>query len=76
MFFCMAGARPLEFGFELIAYNAMERGIGHVESELLSQPVLDSQIAGKAGGGGQARLELREHGRRQGLLASRCPASL
>ena len=47
----------------------MERGIGHVQAELLTQPLLQLHIAGKPTCGRQAGLELREHGRRQRLLA-------
>ena len=69
----MAGARPLPLGFELIAHHAMEameRRIGYLQAKRGAEPVLKLYIAGKPPGGRQACLELREHGRREGLLAS------
>jgi len=52
----------LEFGLELIAHNAVERTIGHVQGKFLVQPGLDSPIAGEAGRSRESRLELHQDG--------------
>jgi hypothetical protein len=65
----MAGPRPLQLGFELVAHNAVEGFIRHLYAKLLAQPALHIEITGKAWGRRQARLALREHRWRQGLLA-------
>ena len=68
----MAGPGPFELGLELVTDNAVEGGIGHLQAELLAQPLLQLHIAGKPTRGGQAGLELLEHGERERLLAGRC----
>ena len=69
----MAGARTLQLGLELIVHDAVERFKGDLQTKLVMEPLLDLDIAGKPTGGRQARLELREHRRRQTLLAGRSP---
>jgi hypothetical protein len=58
----MTWAWMLEFGLELIAHNAVERTIGHVQGKFLVQPGLDSPIAGEAGRSRESRLELHQDG--------------
>ena len=65
----MAGPGALQLGLELVVHNAVEGFIGHLQSKLLAEPLLDGPIAGKPTGAGQARLKLREHGGGQTFLA-------
>ena len=67
----MARARPFELGLELVADNAVEGLIGHFEPKHLAQPLLKLHRAGKPTRGSEACLELRKHGRREGLLPGR-----
>jgi hypothetical protein len=69
----MPGTRPLQLGFELVAYNTVEGFIGHLEAILLAQPALDLEVTGKAGRGCQTCFELLEHERRERLLPCRRP---
>jgi hypothetical protein len=69
----MAGARPLELGFELIVDNAVEGLIGHLQGKRLAEPLLDRHVAGEARGGREPRLELGENGRGQRFLPGGCP---
>src|SRR5262249_38143173 len=55
-FFGMAGPGALQLGLELVVHNAVEGLIGHLQRKRLAEPLLDGPIAGKAAGGGQARL--------------------
>ena len=69
----MAGAWPLQLRFELIADDAVEGLIGHLQGKLLAEPLLDGHIAGEARGSREPRLELGEDGGGQGLLPRWCP---
>ena len=50
-------------------HNTVEGFIGDLQGKCLTQPALDVEVTRKARGRRQARFELLEHDRREGLLA-------
>ena len=72
----MARAWPLQLRFELIADDAMEGLLGHLQSKRLAEPLLDRHGAGEARRSREPRLKLGEDSGRQGLLPRGRPRSL
>jgi hypothetical protein len=65
---CLAGAWALAHRLEWVAHNTRQGLRGPLQDTCLAEPLLDSQVAGKSGGGRQTCLQLGEDGGRQCLV--------
>jgi hypothetical protein len=69
----MTGEWQFKLSLELVAHDAMQDLIGHLQSKLLPEPVLDRHMAGEARSSRETRFELCEDGGRQRFLPRWCP---